>query len=154
MHRQQINRHLRFFRPQIDFITRKYEHIWAEYTLRHHYDLRFTIPLGLHLGPASVWHRPWGCIFVFARKQLFFGEADGSRTKIRASLYSSYRAMIRLPHTTTTNVYYTPQGRCFHARHLHGWDNGVGAKTVGVRNISPRAFRRRDVRYWRPLFGC
>ena len=27
----------------------------------------------------------------------------------------------------------------------------VDAKPVGVRNISPRAFRRRIVRYWHPL---
>ena len=36
----------------------------------------------------------------------------------------------------------------FHARYLHSWKCSVGANKVGVVNISPRAFRRRIVRFW------
>ena len=37
-------------------------------------------------------------------------------------------------------------GPIFYARYLYSW-NSAGAKTVGVVSISPRAFRRRIVRY-------
>ena len=43
-------------------------------------------------------------------------------------------------------VYDTPPGPIFHARYLRSW-NSVGAKEVGVENISPRAFRRCIVQY-------
>ena len=58
-------------------------------------------------------------------------------------------------HTVYTydGVHHTPLGRCFHARYLHSSWTSAGAKNVGVGNISPRAFRRRIVRYWNPL-GC
>ena len=47
-----------------------------------------------------------------------------------------------------------PSRLIFRGRYLHGW-NIAGAKKVGVGIISPRAFRRRTVRYWHwhPL-GC
>ena len=47
-----------------------------------------------------------------------------------------------------------PSAPIFHARYLHNC-NSVRAKKVGVEIISPRAFRRRIVRYWHwhPL-GC
>ena len=56
-----------------------------------------------------------------------------------------------VPYTT---VYITPAppGPMFHGRNLHSWSS-AGAKTVGVGNISLRAFRRRIVWYWHPL-GC
>ena len=65
-------------------------------------------------------------------------------------------------HTITLSHYHTitPLGRCcminiFTNCSWNSWNswNSVGAKKVGVRNISPRAFRRRVVRYWHPR-GC
>ena len=35
-------------------------------------------------------------------------------------------------------------------RYIHSWNSG-GAEELGVGTVSPRAFRRRIVRYWRPL---
>ena len=53
--------------------------------------------------------------------------------------------------TVYDGVYHPPPGR-FHGRYLHSSDR-VGAKKVGIGSISPRAFRRRVVRYWHPV-GC
>ena len=46
-----------------------------------------------------------------------------------------------------------PHGPIFHGRCLHSSWNGIVVKTFGIGNISPRAVRRRIVRYWFPL-GC
>ena len=51
--------------------------------------------------------------------------------------------------TVYDGVYHPPPGR-FHGRYLHSSDR-VGAKKVGIGSISPRAFRRRAVRYQHPL---
>ena len=73
--------------------------------------------------------------------------------RARSGYPSTYRVRRCMSH------HHTPLVRLIlHAsnRHLHNW-NRVGAKKVSVRNIAPRAFRRRRVvrywHYWRPL-GC
>ena len=54
---------------------------------------------------------------------------------------------------TTASIYHTPLGRFS----MLDISTAVGIvsvpKEIGVGNISPRAFRRRIVRYWHPL-GC
>lgn len=49
-------------------------------------------------------------------------------------------------------VYHNPPGPIFHGWYIRSWTS-VGAKQVGVGNISPGAFRGRIARWWRPL-GC
>ena len=59
------------------------------------------------------------------------------------------RRYIRSTVCDTTCISHPP-GPTFHARYLHSsWDS-AGAQKVSVGSISPRAFRRRIVRYWHP----